>query len=281
MTTHTPLGLVSMTNDQYHAAPGDSSTRIKALMETSLLHYWHQYERPDREPEEPSDDLIFGNATHCAVLEPDLFPATYVKSQPFNLRTNAGKAMAQEFAAECAAKNQIALLPDAYQACLAIRDRVHTHPLIKGLFTGGKAEQSFFAVDPETGELIKCRPDYLHDTGWALLDLKTTKDAHPRAFAKDVANLGYDISVPWYFDVLSTLYGEAPQNFIWVAVEKKPPFAMSVTFAKPEDIARARVTARHHYRRLIEARRTNVWSDYAVEVLPLDMPRWADRSIAE
>lgn len=272
-----PLGLVEMTNKEYHAAPGTSSTRIKALLDSSLLHYWHQFERPDREPEEPSEDMIFGDATHCAVLEPDMYPSRYVKAPAFNRRTNAGRAMSAEFDTECAAKGQTALTPEDYAACLAIRDRIYKHPVVGGLFTGGKSEQSFFAIDPDTGELVKCRPDYLHDNGWAMLDLKTTRSAKPDDFAKDAANLGYDISVPWYLDVLDTLYGETPQNFIWVAVEKKPPYAICVFFAQKEDIERARRVAKAQFQRLVNAKRTNHWPDWADEVLPLHMPRWAAR----
>lgn len=270
-----PIGLVQMSNDDYHAAPGYSSSHIKDAMGRSLLHFWYDHVRPDREPEEPKKHLDFGTATHTAILEPDLLDQACVESPSFNLKSPAGRAERDKFAEENAGR--IVLTPDEFKAVLAIRDRVHTHPVVSGLLTGGKAEQSFFAIDPETGELVKCRPDYLQENGFAMIDVKSTKDAGPEAFGKDGGNYKYDISVPWYFDVLDYLYGEVPQHFIFLAIEKEPPYAMGLYYAKPKDIERARESARRNFARIINAKRTNHWPDYAEEVLPLDLPGWVKR----
>lgn len=274
-TTAQQLGLVQMTNDEYHSARGYSSSHIKTVIDQSLLHFWHEYENPDREPEEPKDDFDVGTAIHTAVLEPDLLESTIVKAPPFNLRTKEGKTLRAEFAEEH--KGKVILVPDQYDAVLKVRDRVQFHPVASGLLTGGRSEQSFFTIDPETGELIKCRPDYLQASGFAMIDVKSTKDASPRAFAKDCANYHYDISVPWYFDVLKELYGETPQHFIFLAVEKEPPYAIGLYFQQPEDIQRARIAARYHFMRIVEAKRTNHWPDYGHDVQPLIMPVWAKR----
>lgn len=270
-----PIGLVQMSNDAYHAAPGTSSSQIKAVMEKSLLHYWHRYINPDREPEEHKQEFDFGTAAHAAILEPDRLGEICIEMPSFNLRSPAGRAERDKFLEENPGK--AALTADEMQAVRAIRDRVHTHPVASGLFTGGKAEQSFFATDPETGELIKCRPDYLHENGFAMIDVKTTRNAAPVEFAKDCANFGYDISVPWYLDVLDALYGEMPQHFIFVALEKEPPYAIGIYFAQPHDIQRARVAARRNFLRIVNAKRTNYWPDYAEEVRPLEMPGWVKR----
>lgn len=270
-----PIGLVQMSNDDYHAAPGTSSSQIKEVIDKSLLHFWHNHINPDREPEERKKHFDFGTAAHAAILEPDLLDQVCAVSPPFNLRSPTGRAERDKFAEEN--PNKAILLPDEYQAVLTIRDRVHKHPVMSGLLTGGKAEQSFFAIDPETGELIKCRPDYLHDNGFAMIDVKTTRDAAPGAFGRDSANFAYDISVPWYFDVLDALYGEVPQHFIFLAIEPEPPYAGGLYFAQPHDIERARVAARRHFLRIVNARRTDYWPDYAEEVMPLVLPGWVRR----
>lgn len=273
-STAQQLGLVDMTNDEYHAAPGTSSSHIKDVIDQSLLHYWYNHVRQDREPVQ-TEAFNFGTATHTAILEPDLLESTIVKAPAFNLRTKEGKTLRDDFAAEHAGK--IVLVPEEYVAVLTIRDRVHTHPVAAGLLTGGRAEQSFFATDPETGELIKCRPDYLQSSGFAMIDVKSTKNAAPASFAKDCANYHYDISVPWYFDVLKALYGETPRHFVFLAVEKQPPYALGLYFAQPADIERARVAARRNFLRIIEARRANHWPDYGTSVEPLVMPGWVKR----
>lgn len=269
------LGLVEMDSGAYHAAPGYSSTKIKDAIDQSLLHWWHRYENPNREAEESEKHFDFGEATHTAILEPDLLDQRVIESPPFNLRSSTARAERDKFVEENPGK--IILLPDELAAVRAIRDRVHSHPVASGLLRDGAAEQSFFAKDPETGELIKCRPDYLMSSGFAMIDLKSTKNAAPDAFAKDVANLHYDISAPWYLDVLRTLYGETPQHWVWIAVEKEPPYAIGIYFAQPQDIERARLCARRHFLRLVEAKRNNYWPDYAESVEPLILPAWAKR----
>lgn len=269
------LGLVEISNDDYHAGPGVSKSHLDAIANQSPLHYWHRYLAPNREQEEPTDDMKLGTAIHAAILEPDLFSSNFVVSPAFNKRTKDGKAMFAQFCEENTGKQ--VLLPEDYQTCLAIRDRVHKHPIASGLLHGGKSEQSFYAIEPSTGELVKCRFDYLHDNGGMALDVKSTRDASPTGFAKQCANLRYDVAPAWYFDVLDILYGEVPQHWVWLAFEKEPPYAIGVYYARSEDIIRARETARRDFMRIVECRRNDYWPDYGVDVLPLDMPGWVRR----
>jgi PDDEXK-like domain of unknown function (DUF3799) len=269
------IGHVEISNDDYHAGPGISKSHLDVIAEKSPLHYWFKYLNPDREIEEPTDAMELGTAIHAAILEPDLFTSNFVVSPAFNMRTKDGKQMFADFRNENPGK-QI-LTPDDFKVCLAIRDRVHTNPVAAGLLTGGKSEQSFFAKDPETGELIKCRFDYLQDGAGMALDVKSTRDASKRAFAKDAANLRYDIAVAWYFDVMKALYGEAPRHWVWLAVEKTPPYAVGIYFAKPDDIERARDEARRNFMTIVNCRQANYWPDYAESVEPLDMPGWLKR----
>lgn len=263
------LGLVEMTSDEYHSAPGYSSSLIKDAMYQSLLHWWHAHVNPEREAVEKKEFDI-GTATHTAILEPDLLDQQVIVSPPFNLRSSTARAERAKFVEENPGK--IILLPDELEAVKKIRDRVHGHPVARGLLSGGKAEQSFFATDPETGELIKCRPDYLQASGFAMIDLKSTKNAAPGPFYWDSKKYHYDISVPWYFDVLDNLYGEVPQHWIWLAVEKEPPYAIGIYYALPEQIERARVQARETFMQILAAKRTNYWPDYGDIVRPLERP---------
>lgn len=279
------LGLVpDMTNDEYHAALGFSSSQVRAFSEQSPLHYWWKIEGKDAAAAESEDedveddeskDLKFGTAVHAIVLEPHLFHETYRKSLPFNARKKAGRAYRDEFAAKCLSDGKIAIHPDEHAACLAIAKRVREHPVASGFLTGGKAEQSYFVLDKELGVVRKCRPDYLLDSGFAMTDLKTCRSASPRTFYYDGKAKGYHLAVPWYLDILDELYGEPPKHFVWVAVEKKPPYAIGIFFAKPEQIAVDRETVRGHFAKLVQCHKTGHWPDWGEsEVLPFEPPRW-------
>jgi len=162
-------GLVEQTNDEYHRGPGISKSHLDAIKSGSPRHYWYKYLNPDRERDQPTAAMVMGSAVHSAILEPDLFPSEVIESPEFDRRTKAGKAEYEAF--QTANKGKIVLPPEDYATCLSIRDAVHQHPVAGGLMHGGKAEQSFYAIDPETGELIKCRTDYMHDSGAMIVDL--------------------------------------------------------------------------------------------------------------
>lgn len=273
LTPH-PLGLVDCTNEIYHSGPGVSKSHLDAIADKSPLHYWEKYINPDRERAEPTPAMIMGSAVHSAVLEPDLFPSEYVMApQGINKRTNAGK---EEYAAfERANAKKTVLDVEDYATCLAIRDAVYRHPVAGGLLTGGKAEQSFYGIDKETGELMKCRTDYMHDSGAMIVDLKTTDDASPTGFGKSAANFRYPIQTAWYNGVLDAAFGEHPQDWVFLAVEKAPPYAVGIYFMEPDQVARANIAARRDFLRIVEHKRSGHWPDYGHQPLPLALPAWS------
>lgn len=268
-----PTGLIEQSNDEYHSGLGISKSHLDAIKNGSPRHYWYKYLNPDRVRDEPTAAMVMGTAVHTAILEPDLFPTEVLQSPDFDKRTKVGKAEWEEFKTKHAGK--VILAPDDYATCLAIRDAVHQHPVAGGLLQGGKAEQSFYAIDPETGELIKCRTDYMHDSGAMIVDVKTTEDASPDGFGKSSANFRYPVQTAWYNRVLDAAYGEHPANWVFLAVEKKPPYAIGLYFMEPDMVERAAIAAQRDFMKIVEHKRTGDWPDYAMEPMPLMLPGWA------
>jgi len=277
MEEHDLNGLVEMTNEEYHAAAGVSKSHLDAIAGKSPRHYWHAYLNPNRDPaERETPALKVGQAIHSAILEPHDFETRYAFAPECDRRTKLGKEVYAAFLAESAGR--AVLDADGYQTCLRIRDAVHAHPVASGLLTGGAAEQSFFATDPETGALIKCRTDYLLDgVGGMLIDVKSAADASPLAFSRSASEYRYDLQPAWYFDVLDAAFGAHPTQFVWLVFEKTPPYAIGVYYARDEDIARARITARRDFHKILYHKSTNQWPDYGAEILPLELPPWTKR----
>lgn len=265
-----PLGLVPCTNEEYHSGPGISKSHLDKIAGGSPRHYWHHYLNPDRERSEPTPAMVLGSAIHSIILEPDLFTSEYVANPGIDKRTKDGKAEWAAFQAEH--KGKTILSDEDFQTCLAVRDAVHLHPVAAGLLTGGEAEQSFYAIDPEHGELVKCRTDYL--SGDLIVDVKSTADASPDGFARSCANFRYPHQVAWYRDVMDAAFGEPPAHWVFMAVETKPPYAIGLYFAQPEDIARARLACRRDLQRIVDHKRSGQWPDYGAEALPLALPKW-------
>lgn len=271
MIDPTPFGLAEMTNAAYHASVGYSKSHLDKVA-ISELSYWHHYLNPDREPTDQTDDLILGSATHSATLEPDLFNDEFKVLPDLDLRTKAGRAERDAFKA--AHPGATIITVDQRKTALAIAAAVRRHPVAGRLFQGGKAEQSRFAVDPETGGTIKCRTDYFIETAGIITDLKTVKDSSNDGIAKSIANFRYDIQPPWYQDVFEALYDEAPPYWVFVFVEKTPPYNINCVYPTPEQIAAARVVARRDFLRILECKRTGIWRDHTTEIKPMPLPGW-------
>ena len=101
-------------------------------------------------------------------------------------------------------------------------------PFVAKLLSGEK-EMSFFMTDEETGMTIKCRPDCRTEIGgqWICIDYKTTENADSEEFMKQAIKLMYDLQASYYKDQLDKITGEE-HLFVFIAQEKKPPYAVNV-----------------------------------------------------
>lgn len=270
-------GLVDMTNEEYHSAPGISKSHLDAIAGKSPMHYWQKHINPEREPFNKTPALVLGDAIHAAILEPHKFETEYAAAPACDRRTKEGKAVYEAFLVRAVGK----IILDANQFDIArrVRDACHRHPVASGFLAEGETEQSYFATDMFTGELIKCRTDRTVGpiNGGLIVDLKSTEDASPAAFGRSAANYRYDVQVAWYYRVFESLHLGRPESWVWIAFEKEPPYAIGCYFAQPEDIERAAHAAARDFDRILEHRRSGQWPDYAVSIEPLYMPKWTVR----
>jgi hypothetical protein len=272
-----------MSDEAYHGGPGISKSHLDVINSASAKHYWHEYLNPNREPEEPTPAKVLGNAIHAAILQPNIFDVRYVRGLDLKRQSNADKAAWAEF--EAKHHDKTILTANQWNTALAVRDAVHAHPVASGLLAGGVYEQAYFATDPDTGELIKCKTDCVLGklAGGMAVDLKSTEDASPNAFAKSAAAYRYDVQAAWYYRVSQTLYGETPRQWVWLGFEKEPPYAIGVYYALPEMIERAADAAHRDFMRIVNYKRAGVWPDYAMNpdatpnIQPLEFPTWVRR----
>ncbi len=199
--------LAGMTKEQYFAAPGLSQSAIKDLM-VSPLRFWYRHVDPNRIPEEPTPEMIFGNAVHCAVLEPEEFGKRYARKvdvEDFNgclVTVPEMRAYMKEHnqplkgtlkediirqvlaftpnvpildvelaKAEAANVGKAVLAREDFDRVLGCCTALHEEPRFTELIKCGIVEQPLFAVDPDTGAAIRGRPDFT--TPKVTVDLKT------------------------------------------------------------------------------------------------------------
>lgn len=263
-------------NEDYHRSPGVSSSGAK-LLQRSALHYWEKYLNPEREPDTPTPDMQLGSLVHTLVLEPAHLERDWAVQPKINRRTKAGKEEAAAFEKMNAGKHVVT--EEQFRRSQAIAGAVTRHPKASVIFQDGVPEQSLYWIDPDTGVLCKCRPDWWRER-FLIADLKTAVDASQDGFERAIFNFGYHISAAMYLDGVKQHTGE-DLPFVFSVVEKEPPFAVANYHIHDEAIA----LGRKQYKEALEVfarcmekgtdRRH--WPGYPLELQSIDLPGWAYR----
>lgn len=245
---------------QYHAHPAVSKSVLDRIARSPL----HARAYIDGVRDEPTPAMNFGTALHSAVLEPSLFAAKYAVFEG-DRRTKDGKARYEELQQRGATIISAADNDAISAMAMAIRQ----HPIAARLLASGLAESSVFWQHPATGLQCKCRPDWWIEADETVVDIKSTEDASPAAFARSVAAYRYHVQAAHY------LMGTQARRFLFVAVEKKAPHAVAV-YELDDDALQIGMRLRdrdlEQYASCVEF---DTWPGFPAEIMPLTLPRWA------
>jgi hypothetical protein len=214
-----------------------------------------------------SGDKI-GSAFHSAVLEPDVFNATYGVS----CTARRGKSYT-EFVEQHPDRT---ILTDAeftsVKGMLKALIQFSEFPLWKAL-RAAEREKSIIWTDEETGIKVRVRFDAIC-APYAIFDLKSTTDARPEQFLKQAIRLDYDLQAAMYSEAAYRHTGEKmPFNF--AAVETAEPHGIYMLPADESMLENGRRKFRRAlatYKRCME---TGQWPGYTNAVQPLVWPRYA------
>jgi hypothetical protein len=160
------------------------------------------------------------------------------------------------------------------------------HPEACRLLSDGKPEVSLFWVDPESGVKCRARLDWLPDKveGRRLIapDLKTAASAAPSEFAKAAGRYGYYAQQRHYLDGIKACGLDANPAFLFVVIEKSPPYLPIVgQFAERDDLILARRAVERARLIFKECTETGVWPGYPGGVVDLELPKYIHYDLAE
>ena len=210
--------------------------------------------------------MRLGSLAHCAILEPDELLQRYGVCGPRNTKAGKEQAIAMEAEGiEPVTSTDMAL-------ALSMAAAVRNHPAAAALLKQGKAEQSFWWDDLPTGLRCKCRPDWYY--GSTVVDIKTTTDASPQAFARAVATFAYHVQAAHY---LAGLHGA--ERFVFCAVEKTYPHAVAVYELDAASMALGRTTRDNAMDVLAGCRAADAWPGYGDTLQTISLPSWATNPI--
>lgn len=225
------------------------------------------------EAEEPTAAMQLGTAIHAAILEPEAFEKEYVAAPKTDRRTTASKEAWAIFQARNAGKS--ILRAEDMETCLRIRESVWQEPWAEGLL-GGSGENELSAVwsDAEFKVPCKLRIDRFSTATSSVIDVKSATDASRDAFSRAIENYSYHVQAAMYLDGLDTL-SPHERRFLWIAVEKTPPYAAAVYEADEYDLMDGRKRYRGAIAMHLECQRTGFWPGYDPHIRIIHRPPWA------
>lgn len=261
-----------MNNREYHSKTSHVSKSGLDWVNKSPLHYYANYLDPDREPRKNTAAQIIGSAVHKAILEPNDFSNEYMLAPEVNKRTTVGRDEYAEFEKRYSGKELISI--EIYDTIMRMRDSVMRHPAAMSILSDGIAEQSLFWVDPLTGANCKCRPDW-QTRSRIIADVKSTEDASPEGFGRSAAKYRYHVQGALYLDGYESINYQKAEGFVFIAVEKTPPYAVALYFLRPQDYELGRLEYQANLRTYQQCVITNHWPGYNEQITNLQLPAYA------
>lgn len=252
--------------EDYHADPSVSKHRLD-LVRRSINHYLHP-------PKFDSPALEFGTWAHSIVLEPDDFAARLVEVDVKGKTTKTFKE-----AKAAAPPGSFVMTSQELHQLQQLAAAVKRHPIAEEMLApdapGALIEPSFFWKDTRTQIDCKCRPDYVCDR-W-IVDFKTCQTAAAKDFERDAAKYRYHVQAAWYSHGVSMVTGEHPKRFLFVAVEKRPPYGVAIFEYHPEALNIALADALIDLQKIANYRANSktAWTGYPLTIQKLNLPRWA------
>ena len=221
-------------------------------------------------PQVSTPAMEFGSAFHHFVLEQNTFNDNYIVSPVFNKRTKAGKADFEEF--QQSNNKKIIIDQDELESIKGMNDSLLAHFEAKKLIKAkGEIELSLFST--LNGVKVKARFDKIIDDK-IIVDLKSTKSASIEDFSKSIATYRYYVQAAFYTKI-AKLEGFDIEHFYFIAVEKEPPFAVSV-FELDEismKIGNEEVEAQLELYK--SCKELNSFPAYGQDIKTISLPNWA------
>ena len=253
----------------------------------------------EMEKMEETEAMIFGSAYHCYILEPEKFDNEFYvfNDQPIYEKligegfqspraTKAYKEWAMAEANSVGNRKSISL--QELESIKKMKDRLFSHFYAKMLLTNGRAEIGFTGtIETQFGAVnAKFKPDYIKDVKHLIVDLKTCQDASIDGFSRSAAEYDMHIQASFYADLLSKIEGQGREfTFIFIAQEKKAPYAFNIFEASNQFISQGRYEYEHLLQLYKFCQDNNKWPGYQIwcenkyGIQQLSLPSWAIKDI--
>jgi len=259
-------GILSLPEKQYREAEGISKSALDYIAPPRTPAHFKAY-IDGLFKTETTPAMRLGQMIHRAILEPDALEVS-VKPEGLNLSTKEGREWK-------AAQIKTVITQDEYATITGMRDSVHAHPAVKRVLDDARTEVSLFASG-EDGVLRKARIDALPEGGNVIVDIKSCQSADADMMAKSVASYRYDVQAAYYLDICALL-GLDKSEFLFVCVEKQPPYAVAVYALDQQAIEWGRKQYQRDLALVKHCMAEDHWPSFTQDITTLALPAWAQK----
>jgi exodeoxyribonuclease VIII len=209
-----------ISNETYHTGPGISSTQIAEFMQSPRRYHWRYIDRS--EGKRTTASMEIGSAVHKLVLEPDQFDTEYAVFDGARTAKKAYAAFCEQF------EGRIILTTSEFENIQRCADAVKKDAFAMRFLSGGVSEESLYATDKVTGQLVRCRIDHQPPAENGvnfIVDLKTIRELND--IEKQLWDYRRDVSAALYTDIYKAITKE-PATFVHVYVSTSEPSEVAV-----------------------------------------------------
>lgn len=259
-----------ITREAYDLLPGVNWSSLKH-MGKSPAHYLHAIQNKSTDD---TDARQRGRVVHMAVFEPERFAADVVV-WPEKRVGKAYEAFLERH------EGREVVTPRMMEAAETIATAARSNPMAAKYLAGGMAEHTIrwtyrapeFPHLPAWAIDCKGRLDFVSEQG-AIVDLKSTRDASPLGFGREVMRYEAHAQAAFYVDGYEAMTG-VRLPFLFVAVEAAAPQVVQVYRVTDEQLALGRERYEALLAHLQVCRSESRWPGYAEAEMELSLPHWA------
>jgi hypothetical protein len=252
----------------YRRAEGANQSSLKKILESPA-----HYQAALKNRLIPTPAMEMGTALHCLALDGQkAFETNYVKKpEGIKLNTKEGK----EWKEEAGRKKVLAVggKDDPWGSVHGMSES------LKRLAYFDPAQEDYIKYNEVSvyweweGVACKARLDRVDIENSLVLDLKTTDSIEPEIFQKKVVGLGYDFQAAYYAKAAEVAFGKK-FDFIFAAVERKPPYAVDLFRVDEEMMEESMAKCIAALRLYKTCSSLNQWPNREPMVRRLSYPSW-------
>jgi hypothetical protein len=103
-------------------------------------------------------------------------------------------------------------------------------------------------------------------------ELKTARTSNPAWFVRDALRMHYHCQLAFYADAIGAVTGHVPESAYVVAVEKTPPYPVTILKLTERALEQGRMTVRLWFEHLLQCEASNYWPAYTESIVDFDVP---------